>query len=189
MNCQEWEERIALYVAGDRAAADAGETERHIAGCAGCQVFWSGMKQSLEWLREAHQEEIAPAHYAAVRARVMTQLERGRAPWWKQVWVYRVGLAAVVVVIALMMARPHAQSPRVAMAKAAVVEVSADAGQGAGSRPGGLPHYRHAVVSEASRTRRSGGLPHNAETILVKLETDNPDVVIYWIAEKKRRLK
>jgi len=36
MNCQEWEERIALYAAGDAGAADAGETERHIAACAGC---------------------------------------------------------------------------------------------------------------------------------------------------------
>ena len=99
MNCQEWEERIALYAAGDAKAADAGETERHIAGCAECRVFWSELKQSLERMREAHQEPIAPAHYAAVRARVMAQLEKGRAPWWKWVWVYGVGMAAAVVVV------------------------------------------------------------------------------------------
>jgi hypothetical protein len=63
------------------------------------------------------------------------------------------------------------------MPAAAVVESARDAGQGAGSRPGGLPHR------EVGRGKR---LPHQqAETILVKLETDNPDVVIYWIAEKK----
>ena len=176
MNCQEWEERIALYAARDAAPGEAAETERHIAGCAGCQVFSSGMKQSLEWLREAHQEEIAPAHYAAVRARVMAELERGRAPWWRQVWVYGVGLAAVAVLV--MMVRPHAETARVAMVMpAAVVESAADAGQGAGSRPGGLPHR------EVGRRKR---LPHHQpETVLVKLETDNPDVVIYWMAEKK----
>ena len=39
------------------------------------------------------------------------------------------------------------------------------------------------AVGEVGRRKR---LPHRqAETILVKLETDNPDVVIYWIAEKK----
>jgi len=138
-------------------------------------VFWSELKQSLEWLREAHQEEIAPAHYAAVRARVMAQLESGRAPWWKQVWVYGVGIAAVAVV--LMAVRPHAEPPRVAMVMPATVERARDAGQGAGSRPGGLP------PREVGRRKR---LPHRqAEIILVKLETDNPDVVIYWIAEKK----
>jgi hypothetical protein len=165
MNCQEWEERIALYAAGDAGAADAAETERHIAGCAGCQVFWSGMKQSLEWLREEHREPIAPAHYAAVRARVMAQLERGRALWWRQVWVYGLGIAAALVMV--MALRLHVESPRVAIVMpAAVVKSAADAGRGAGSRPGVLPHRQ-------------------AETILVKLETDNPDVVIYWIAEKK----
>ena len=176
MNCQEWEERIALYAAGDAKAADAGETERHIAGCAECRVFWSELKQSLEWMREAHQEEIAPAHYAAVRARVMAQLETGRAACWKEVWVYGVGIAAAVVVV-MIAVRPHVDGPPSAAVKPAVVEIAADAGRGAGSRPGGLPHR------EVGRRKR---LPHRqAETILVKLETDNPDVVIYWIAEKK----
>jgi RNA polymerase sigma-70 factor (ECF subfamily) len=32
---------------------------------------------------------------------------------------------------------------------------------------------------------RGPGGPPSKETIVVKLETDNPDVVIYWIAEKK----
>ena len=163
MNCQEWEERIALYAAGDQAPGDAAETRRHIAACAACQVFSSELKQNLEWLREAHQEPVAPAHYAAVRARVMAQLESGRAPWWKQVWMYGLGIAAMAAMV-LVMVRPHAGPRRF------------ETTQAAGSRPGGLPH-------DVGRRKR---LPHNpAETILVKLETDNPDVVIYWIAEKK----
>jgi hypothetical protein len=181
MNCQEWEERIALYAAGDAGAGEAGETERHIAGCAGCQAFWRELQQSLEWLREAHREPIAPAHYAAVRARVMARMKSGHAPWWKQVWVYGVGIAAVVVAALMMLPRPHAQSPQVAMVMPAAVERTTDAGQGAGSRPGGLPHQ--AVGRRGALRARP---PHRqAETILVKLETDNPDVVIYWIAEKK----
>jgi hypothetical protein len=174
MNCQEWEERIALYAAGDAAPGEVAEIERHVAECQGCQVFWSGMKESLVWLREAHREEIAPAHYAVVRARVMAELERGRARWWRRVWVY--GLAAVVVAAVMAVVRPHAAAPPVRTTQAVVVK-PADAGQGAGSKPGGLPHDR------VGRRKR---LPHDkAETILVKLETDNPDVVIYWIAEKK----
>jgi len=178
MNCQEWEERIALYATGDAGAGEGADIERHIAGCAGCRVFLSEQKQSLEWLREAHQEEIAPAHYAAVRARVMGELESGRAPWWKRVWVAGLGLAAVTAaVVVLTMARPHPVGPPLAAMKPAEGEISADAGQGAGSRPGGLPQR---VVGRRKR------LPHRqAETILVKLETDNPDVVIYWIAERK----
>jgi hypothetical protein len=176
MNCQEWEERVALHAAGDAGTEEGAEIERHIAGCAECQVVWSELKQSLEWLREAHQEPIAPAHYAAVRARVIAQLEMERTPWWRQIWVYGLGIAAVAVAMVVAM-RPHSQAPPSAAMKPPAVERVADAGQGAGSRPGGLPH------KEVGRRKR---LPHQqAETILVKLETDNPDVVIYWIAEKK----
>lgn len=179
MNCQEWEERIALYAAGDAAAGEVADIERHIAGCAACQVFWSDLKQNLEWLREAHQEPVAPAHYAAVRARVVAQLEKEHVPRWKQVWVYGLGIAAVAVVVMMAtVARWHAEPPRVAMvAPATVVEKAADAVQRAGGRPVGLPHR------EVGRRKR---LPHGQpETLLVKLETDNPDVVIYWIAERK----
>jgi hypothetical protein len=35
------------------------------------------------------------------------------------------------------------------------------------------------------KTREAKG----SETIMVKLETDNPDVVIYWIAETKGETK
>ena len=54
MNCAEWEERIALHAGGDLAPGEAAEVERHLAECAGCQVFWSGMRESLAVLREVH---------------------------------------------------------------------------------------------------------------------------------------
>ena len=47
----------------------------------------------VELLREAHQEPIDPAHYAAVRARVLAELGRQRRRVWR--WVWAGGLAAV----------------------------------------------------------------------------------------------
>jgi len=70
----------------------------------------------------------------------------------------------------------HAPAAQAVVAQARAVE-RADTGQVAISRPESLPHQK------VGRRKR---LPHHdAETIVVKLETDNPDVVIYWIAEKK----
>jgi hypothetical protein len=92
MNCREWEERIAGDL-DDAAAA------RHLADCPGCQVFASGLRQTLEELRRAHTEdEIAPAHYAAVRARVMAELRPRRR--WGWVWA-AVGAAATAVLVAV----------------------------------------------------------------------------------------
>ncbi len=46
MNCAEWQERIALHAGGDLTQGEAEPVERHVAECPGCQVFWSGMKES-----------------------------------------------------------------------------------------------------------------------------------------------
>ena len=54
MNCSVWEERIALYQGGDLPSGQVQEVERHLGECAGCQVFASGLKETLEVLREAH---------------------------------------------------------------------------------------------------------------------------------------
>ena len=48
-------------------------------------------------MREAHQEPIAPAHYAAVRARVLAELGRERRPLWRHAWAW--GLAAAMAVV------------------------------------------------------------------------------------------
>ncbi len=87
MNCAHWEERIALYAGGDLPAAEAAEVERHLGDCPGCQLFASGLKESLQLLQGIHQEEIAPAHFAAVRARVMARLEGSLQPWWRKLVV------------------------------------------------------------------------------------------------------
>jgi Putative zinc-finger len=76
MNCSEWEERLALDAGEDLGEAERAAVERHVSECAGCQVFLSGLKGSLARLKEAHEEPVAEPHFAAVRARVLSQLRR-----------------------------------------------------------------------------------------------------------------
>jgi anti-sigma factor RsiW len=75
MKCSDWEERIALHAGRDLPPAEAAEVERHLRECAGCQVLASGLQQSLALLKEAHHEPLAAAHFLAVRARVVAELE------------------------------------------------------------------------------------------------------------------
>jgi len=92
MNCRDWEERIALHAGGDLPPAEAAAVERHLRECAGCQVLASGLKQSLALLKEAHDQPLPAAHFSAVRARVVAQLEQKRRPLWA--WAWSFGLAA-----------------------------------------------------------------------------------------------
>ena len=171
MNCGAWEERVALYAGGDLAAEDALAVERHVAECAGCQILLGGLRESQAWLREAHAEPVEAAHLAAVRARVLAELEQSRRPWWRLAWV---GVAAVVA-LAIFTLRPIAP-PLPPAPKVAVVPPTVEAPV--------VPTPVQAKKREISKPRARKP-PQSSETLLVKLESNDPDVVIYWITEIK----
>ncbi len=98
MNCSEWEERLALYAGGDLASA---EVERHVAECASCQLLLSELRQTLALVQAAHGEPIDPAHFAAIRARVLAEIDCAPARRWRFAWVYAMAAAAVVLAIAM----------------------------------------------------------------------------------------
>jgi len=166
MNCMEWEERVALHAGGDLAGGEAEEVERHLADCPGCQVFWSGMREALATLQDAHADDVPAAVFTSVRAGVMAEIERGRKAWRRLAWVSGVGIAAMVLV-------------------------------GLAIRPGPLPGPPPRVgvqipAAELVRTAERGGPPPRRlqpgltappSRVLVKLQTADPKIVIYWIAD------
>ena len=166
MNCVEWQERIALHVSGDAGATGAEEVERHLRECAGCQVFWSGLKESLAVLREAHAELPDTAHFTAVRARVIAELERSRQVWRRLAWISGVA-AAIVMMVALWPRRadlPPAPPRMVASIPPAPLAVSV---------PRKVPMERPVA--------RLAKAPHTPLTI--QMQTSDPNIVIYWIAD------
>jgi hypothetical protein len=183
VNCRDWEERVSLYAGGDLAAAEAADVEHHIAGCAACQLDLSGLREGLELLREAHAAEIAPAHFAAVRARVLAQLGRKRA-LWRRVWISGLALGAAALIAALA-AWPGRQPapPQLAVHHAPppdVAPVPPEAAMPAVAAP--LQRVRSVRRKLRKLAPRNSG---PVEPLVVKLVTDNPDVVIYWIADKR----
>lgn len=186
MNCANWEERIALYEGGDLAPDEAAEVGRHLAGCAGCQVFASGIRQSLALLREAHAEPLDASAFAAVRARVIGELERRPAPRW---WLVLGAACAAALVVAMFAVRatpppkpavafrteppPRVEIPRPVEAThapppAVVVRV----------------HHRHPRPHSAEETQKAETQP-----LVVKMVTDDPNIVIYWIADTRGELR
>lgn len=197
MSCREWEEKIALFEGGDLAAGEAAEVERHLAECSGCREAAEAVGWSLDLIRQAGHEPIAPAHFAAVRARVLAELEAEPRPAWRRAWVW--GLAGAVVLLGvLVMPRPAGRTtgrsaPSALVARQASLPAlsqpadqpkvygPATPGRTAVNRRAAVPR-RHAVSAQA-RTEEEGtpgGPPHQ---VLIKLLTDDPDVIIYWIAD------
>jgi hypothetical protein len=162
MNCVDWQERIALDAGGDLGPAEAAEVERHLAACGECREFWSGLRDTMADLREAHAGEIAPLHFTAVRTGVLAEIERGRRVWRRLAWVSGVGIAAALVLGLAIRPRPlPAPPPRVAFRIPPVPPVP-------------VVRARETVAAKARVARRP---------VLVKLQTGDPKIVIYWIAD------
>jgi hypothetical protein len=169
MNCAEWEERIALYAGGDLSD---GSVERHLSDCPGCQVFASGLRETLEFLRE-QEDGIAPAHYAAVRARVMGEVRRPRRSW---VWGWAAVAACSVIVAGLGIRR------EMRVEELPVVAVRAPAAPVVGSASAALPARR---ATKRERRSQGAGSHGSGAQMVVKMESSDPDVVIYWITETR----
>ena len=170
MNCRDWEERIALQAEGDLPEPEVPDTERHLAECGECRKYAQDVRSSLAVIRAAHEEPLAPAHFATLRARVLEQLPGQRRQPWRWAWIGAlVAAAAVVVVLAL---PRQVELPRIAVTPppAPLVEPVAPAA----AEP--IAPKRPAHVRRQPRPRPP------AEPLMVKLITDDPDVVIYWIA-------
>jgi hypothetical protein len=138
-------------------------------------------EKTLELLREAHQEPLDEANYAAMRACVLERLRaRPHRRWWP-VWaaasLAAAGLAMWLWVISLGQVGQAIRLSR--------------AGQGPVPPIAAVPQVLELppVISKpkARRVRRAktAPTPSAAEPLLVKLITDDPDVVIYWIADPK----
>lgn len=173
MNCRDWEERIALYAGGDLPREEAVETEGHLRNCASCREFAAALREYAAWMREAHQELPAQADFAAMRAGVLEWLERRRRPFpWGLAWAG--GLAATAALFLLLWRSPRSEPAQPAPQVGAVTKPPVQAVEDPPPRP-------------ARRHRRvhTSGSQKPPEPLLVKLITDDPDVVIYWIVDAK----
>jgi anti-sigma factor RsiW len=168
MNCAKWAERIALYAGGD-APGDAAMVERHLAECAECREFAAGLRDSLATLREAHGEQLAAGHFTAVRARVLEQLAVQRVPVWRRRWVW--GVAAAVLAI---------------VAAAGSWELPGDPPPPPRVVASAIPPAP--VIEHVNRPAHPGKRTLHAvktESLMIRIVTNDPDVVLYWIADKK----
>jgi hypothetical protein len=121
----------------------------------------------LEILREAHAEPLDAAHYTAVRARVLAEIGQSRQPWRRLAWISGIGALAAALLLAVASRRPelpplHAVAARIPAAPAAPV-----------ARVRTAPKTAPAIA--AARVNR--------EPLTIKIQTSDPNIVIYWIAD------
>jgi hypothetical protein len=138
--------------------------------------------EAMDLLREAHREPIPEAHFAAVRARVLSQIavERGVS---RRRWFYASATAIAAALLLAFWPKPTANKRLIPRIPARIEEPLADV-------PASVTHDgEETVLSVHPRARRKTPVtgvigPPNPVPLVVKMLTDDPNVVIYWISER-----
>jgi hypothetical protein len=157
MTCSERERDLALYASGDLFEP---ELEQHVAGCATCSKYVEDMRALLGELAG----DAAPA--TPVIASVVLGRIRRRRYGWAAFAATAAAASVLIAVMVSMLSRPVETISVTLRAPAAPVVT--------------LPVAR----GKAQPLRRPGKpAAPPAEPIVVKLVTDDPDVVIYWITD------
>jgi hypothetical protein len=174
MDCSRYESQLALYAGGDLTGREAQELEGHLRVCPGCHELAEGLAQSQAALRRLGEDDVDEEALRQVRRRVMGEMGSRRPSWlyYTPGWRYAVtaaGLAVLVAAIALIprapttLSLPPPPSPVVELPLPVVVK----------PRP---PARRPVVpVKPASAAQ---------EPLVVKMFTDDPDIVIVWLIDQ-----
>jgi hypothetical protein len=145
-----------------------------------------GFEETLELLREAHREAIREAHFAAVRARVLSQLAAERRPWRRGIWAcgFAATVAAAILLAAFVGRTPWTARVPLDPLLARLNQPRAERPTGASAADQGV----HPTVNATHIRRRHTQLPPYhvvgppaPQHLVVKLVTNDPNVVIYWI--------
>lgn len=211
MSCESYERWIALLVSKDLPPRRAARLETHLTECTRCRALAGDMARSRTLLRQPEDNLKQDAAFARVRARTLAALEGGRhatAPWspWPPTLRWALPVAVVLFLAAALAAwwlkqTPFAIPPPVLDKQArltTLAPVPPSPPEPAQTRAMASPTSPvHPAPSREGPTFRTpnprptgGAVPQTAEVkpsppMLIRLETADPQVVIYWIVDEK----
>jgi anti-sigma factor RsiW len=197
MKCGYSEKDIALFVEGDLPALRFREVEAHLNDCETCGELAEGLRESQAMLRGLRQEMVSSAALTGVRERVLAQVGSMESPatWMRKlerlIYVgFRPRYALTGVVLAAMVSagiwyslRP-AKAPEMVRSVVGPAPVLNDV-----PRPAQVvPARTVRKTTKAQRYKEVEVQPKAAEAprqVAIKLFTDDPNIVIYWLVDQK----
>jgi hypothetical protein len=162
MNCSDWQMRIATEEAGP-------EVERHLAECGECRAFVSDLAAIADGMRAMDADAAA---YAVVRARVMEAVRPRR----RFVWLYAAAAGLATACLALIWITAPLRAPAPPPPAAVVYRIAPPEWK----PPVAVIPAKRRVVHRPFRTQ-----PPAEQLTAIKLLTDDPNVVIIWLLDKK----
>ncbi|HXN49824.1 MAG TPA: anti-sigma factor [Bryobacteraceae bacterium] len=209
MSCETFEKLIALDAGGDLTPPEAARLQAHLGTCAPCRELARSVGESqsaLKALAQAGVDEDALARWRrSLLARIDDEPRRRILPW-RWAWAAAAAMALVALLaVPRMVRRPPSEAPVAHALPPASPNLNAlphppqsvaQALPPASPSLNRLPHPPQSVAHALPPASQSPSVAHrrprprrapapSTEPLLVKLETPDPNVVIYWIVEGK----
>jgi predicted anti-sigma-YlaC factor YlaD len=173
MNCAESQEKIALFTGADLPADEAVAVEAHLSVCADCRAFEQELSEARVMLLSMRSVE--ESDVAAVRSRVLGELQtrKVRSIFAWMPYAAAAGVAALMFGLAIEWRTPPTE-PRASAIGVVVTPTEPRASASVRVATKRVAKRKPRIKPEAQRP---------AEPTVVTLFTDDPDVVIVWIAD------
>ena len=196
MKCGYSEKDIALFVERDLAQLKVREIEEHLETCDACRELAEELRETQSVFKSLKQDMVSAGALASVRTKVLAEVGAGnvKAGWGR--WVYALAGAAFVAVMAIgvaqYMRKPDAQVQQVVKSDpqpaASQPAVPITRGTVTESIPASVIQKTRAKV-KASVPLTEGVAPAEIPTeppkqLVVKLLTEDPNIVIYWLVDQ-----
>jgi hypothetical protein len=172
MNCSEWEKEIA-------GESESLGLEEHLRVCGSCRDFAGELERNRTAMQAV---EIHPAAFDAVRLRVLDEIraKKRRGAWWAWSAVAAAACVAVLCAAVVFQSWKNSGPPKPLIATKNPPKIE---------RPPTplLPVVRahHRVHHHFGPVTASAGPAHKAEPLVVKMLTNDPDVIIIWLVDQK----
>jgi hypothetical protein len=214
MTCKRFEHWAGLYAGGELDRRLALKLERHLTECPACHDLVEGLRETEGAIKGLRDETLSPSLFLDLRQKVRQAIEDEptslqtlsllRARWQ---WTVVVSLAVLLTVTALSFFLPRAPDtpePLVEKSPAASSPTTPQSQESPETGPliGGIQpveeqEHPERTMSALHAASQRPGLPEtetkpadssiartDSDDLVVKLVTDNPNVVIYWLVER-----
>ena len=203
MNCSTSRECLALWVEGDLPRTQVQEMEEHLSSCPACRTFRTELGDSQTRFRALIDEPVNVEALDKIRETVLVRTSRSKTAGDKRplipAWAYTAAAALLIALIGWTALRP---SPEAEPVRTAQVEAVPEAPEVlptpevappepvsqpepvavAALREDVAPATRPAVVEP--ETSVADATLTQTRSLTVKLLTDDPNVVIYWVVDQ-----
>lgn len=193
MKCSDFERLVALYVEEDLQGEERASVEAHLRVCSTCRDLAEDLKESQSVFKSIRQDVPAAAALSSLRERVMSEVgERQSGSWFERVFLgafrRRAALAGVMLLVAGYGAWWFAPVP----AAVPVTPVQTAVGTPPAPvvvAPPVAPITKRPVPKRVRRKAPAPSLApapvEESQQVTIKLLTDDPNVIIYWLVDQK----